>query len=405
MYIHTLKKNRTYFIFILKVVNRVNKRKGRENKVIQLATIYQYVAAITHYYQMQVSTKVNTYPHPRTTCVSILKACRLREENAGRTGVKYRGLNDLVDAYITTDEIASMSYYYISRNMYHDLRNCTAFLLSHFCLLRGESARAAEFPDLQVVNIENEGPTGFCPALVIVMRNGKLNESGRLDIGACIRNVDVRICPFMILAMYLFSMFQIENRPFPDFADPQNWYHTKLLQTGKDSKKEWSYSAQYHAMEKSLKACKIGHSKVVHMARGAGAHMCDFEVDESTIERSGRYNIDCMSSTYFIDLPREAMRSLGGHGTQQGSFYLRRSALEPPAELQAKVFPQVDEWVGKLLSGEVGDDASARGFLQLLKTMRITFLQDAVLIMKDFPHHRIFQHALFKDPLFISFKK
>ncbi|KAI9243983.1 hypothetical protein EDC94DRAFT_496437, partial [Helicostylum pulchrum] len=68
------------------------------------------------------------------------------------------------------------------------------------------------------------------------------------------------------------------------------------------------------------------------------------------------------------------------------------------------VFPQVDEWVGKLLSGEVGDDASARGFLQLLKTMRITFLQDAVLIMKDFPHHRIFQHALFKDPLFISFK-
>lgn len=374
--------------------------------MIQLATIYQYVAAVTHYYQTQVAQRTNAHPHPRSACTSILKSCRLREETANRVNFKDRGLNTLIDGYTTTDEIASLSYFYISRNTFHDIRNCTAFLLSHFCLLRGESARGAELPDLQVINLEQEGPTPFCPALILVMRNGKTNKAGRLDIGACIRNVDIRICPFMILAMYFFSMFQVDCKPFPDFTRSENWYLTKLLQTNGDCTKEWSYAAHHHAMEKALKACNISSSKVTHMARGAGARMCDLGgVDESMIKRLGRWNADCMSSSYVTGLPRQAMRSLGGYGTQQGSFYLPRSALEPPAELQAKVFPKVDEWMDKLNSGVANDNVAARGFLKLLKTMRITFLQDAAIMINDFPHHRVFAHSIFQDPLFLEFKR
>lgn len=70
-------------------------------------------------------------------------------------------------------------------------------------------------------------------------------------------------------------MFQIDCKPFPDFTRSENWYFTKLLQTNNDCSKEWSYAAYHHAMEKALKACKIGSSKVTHMARGAGARMCD----------------------------------------------------------------------------------------------------------------------------------
>lgn len=343
------------------------------------------------------------YPREPT---HILKSCRLREENANRISFKDRGLSTLVDGYTTTDEIASLSYYYISQNTFHDLRNCTAFILSHFCLLRGESARGAELPDLQVVNLEQEGPTRFCPALILVMKNGKTNKSGRLDIGSCIRNVDIRICPFMVTSMYFFSMFHVDCKPFPDFTRSENWYFTKLLQTSEDCTKEWSYAAHHHAMEKALKACNIGSSKVTHMARGAGAHICDLGgVDEAMIKRLGRWNADCMTSSYVTGLPRQAMRSLGGYGTQQGTFYLPRSALEPPLELQAKMFPQVDEWMDKLNSGAAIENIAARGFLKLLKIMRITFLQDAAIMINDFPHHRVFSHALFQDPLFLEFKR
>lgn len=55
------------------------------------------------------------------------------------------------------------------------------------------------------------------------------------------------------------------------------------------------------------------------------------------IKRPGRRNADCMTSSYVTGLPRQAKRSLGGYGTQQGTFYLPRNALEPPLELQAKV--------------------------------------------------------------------
>jgi hypothetical protein len=107
------------------------------------------------------------------------------------------------------------------------------------------------------------------------------------------------------------------------------------------------------------------------MARGAGARMCDF----------------------------------GSYGTQQGTFYLPKSALEPRLELIAKIFPQVDEWLNNLNFGEAADNVAAHWFLKLLKTMKITFLQDAAIMIDDFPNHRVFSNALFQDPLFLEFKR
>lgn len=193
----------------------------------------------------------------------------------------------------------------------------------HFCLLRGESARDAVLPELQVVNLEKEDSTRFCLALILVMRNEKTNKANRLDIGVCIKNVDFRICPFMITAMYLFSMSQIDCEPFPDFTSSKSWYFTKFLQTGSDSTTEQFYAAYHQAIEKALKACHIGSSKVTHMARGAGARMCNLcSADESMIKRLGRWNADCRSSSYVTDLQRPAMGSLGGYETQQGTYVL-----------------------------------------------------------------------------------
>ncbi|KAG2213056.1 hypothetical protein INT47_011205 [Mucor saturninus] len=102
----TVTGDKLYLFLKTMVINRVSRRSDQEDRVIQLATIYKHVAAITHYYQAQVSQKTNDHPHPRSACIAILKTCRMREENAGTVGE----LDTLIDDYTTTDEIASLSY-------------------------------------------------------------------------------------------------------------------------------------------------------------------------------------------------------------------------------------------------------------------------------------------------------
>ncbi|KAG1057000.1 hypothetical protein G6F43_001132 [Rhizopus delemar] len=139
-------------------------------------------------------------------------------------------------------------------------------------------------------------------------------------------------------------------------------------------------------MKSALKACNMSSTKKTHMARGAGARMCDLGgVEDASIRRPGRWNSDSMNGAYVIDVPREAMRSLAGFGKK-------------------KVFPLVDKWLDKLDANVIEYNVAARGFLTLMKQLRIIFLQDSVFIMKGFPAHAVFKHEIFSDPLFVIFK-
>ncbi|KAI7867345.1 uncharacterized protein EV154DRAFT_582761 [Mucor mucedo] len=109
-----------------------------------------------------------------------------------------------------------------------------------------------------------------------------------------------------------------------------------------------------------------------------------------------------MSRSYVTGLPRQGMRFLGGYGTEKGIFYLGRSALEPPIDLQSKTFPEADEWMDKLNSAVITDNVAALGFLQLLKTTRIAFLQEASRMNYDFSRSRITDYYLFHYPLLFT---
>ncbi|KAG1036677.1 hypothetical protein G6F43_013007 [Rhizopus delemar] len=133
-------------------------------------------------------------------------------------------------------------------------------------------------------------------------------------------------------------MYHVECRSFPDFTTSRNWYHTKLLQSDPhDPTKQWSYASHYAAMESALKACNMSSTKKTHMARGAGARMCDLGgVEDASIRRLGRRNSDSMNGAYVTGLPRETMRSLAGFGKVKGNFYLPRANIDPCVELQKK---------------------------------------------------------------------
>jgi hypothetical protein len=157
--------------------------------------------------------------HPRDHCVrQLLKMARESEFNTKRLNHDDRGIGTLIDGYTSVKDLKRMcSWYFDStgREMGTSLRYRLAFLLCHFNLLRGESARALEFADIFSLELEEEGYSK-CDALITIIDHGKTNHNARKEIGACLRNKEVEICPLGGLGFYLFWRFHVEREPFPN---------------------------------------------------------------------------------------------------------------------------------------------------------------------------------------------
>ena len=95
---------------------------------------------------------INSNPHPRAECVGLIETAKNNEEKKRRDEYEDRGKLSFNDGYTSTDEIVRVIDFYFSEKTGNDLRNGLAFLLSHFLLLRGQSARMGELPDLQTVD-------------------------------------------------------------------------------------------------------------------------------------------------------------------------------------------------------------------------------------------------------------
>ncbi|OAD81211.1 hypothetical protein PHYBLDRAFT_99792, partial [Phycomyces blakesleeanus NRRL 1555(-)] len=173
-------------------------------------------------------------------------------------------------------------------------------------ILHGKSARKAEFANLQTVMLDREGPFE-CPAFVLVLKQGKTNQFGRIELAACLRNSKVEICPFMALRCYFFWRWHI------------------------DGEQEMPYSPHLEAINRAFKTCRIVSTAKIDAAHGSSARMADMSACQQT--------------------------------------------------------------------------AAAHAFLELLKQLRITFLQDSVLMMSKTPGHPLWQHGVFHDPEYIEFKR
>jgi hypothetical protein len=142
--------------------------------------------------------------------------------------MKDRGIDTFAYGYSKTEQLVDIIRFYFQENSEADLRNALAFLLSNYYLLRGENARNAELADLQTVMLDCEGPSE-CPALVLLMKHGKTNQFGRVEISACMRNTNVEICPFMAMGSYLFWRWHAHGEQFPSFESSRDWFDYKLL--------------------------------------------------------------------------------------------------------------------------------------------------------------------------------
>jgi hypothetical protein len=99
--------------------------------------------------------------------------------------------------------------------------------------------------------------------------------------------------------------------------------------------------------------------------------------------------------------------------TNNRFFYFARTAPDHPTSLCKKLIPSIDEWHYRLAAKQLKPDnnnpiqstAAANSFEQVIMTLRKTFTQDSALMMERHPCHPIWQHSVFSDPAYLSFKK
>ncbi|KAF4036872.1 Centromere DNA-binding protein complex CBF3 subunit [Phytophthora infestans] len=135
-------------------------------------------------WKQQARANINCNPSPRDGALSaLLKLTKYEEDERKRKNFEDRGADTLLDGYTTMEQIQQIACFFWSptRDYGKQLRNLLAFLLGHYALMRGESARMMELADLHSIMLENEGYTP-CRALVMVMRHGRTNQVGRIEL-------------------------------------------------------------------------------------------------------------------------------------------------------------------------------------------------------------------------------
>ena len=390
-------------------------------------TVNTYAAALISLYYTQKSLGINTHSHPRGAKLkALLNDHSLKEFVRRKAEFIDRGASTLQDGYSLIDfenivrscwAIADIRSAPTNQTIEAYFRTALDFLLSHNMLLRGENRRAAELADLFVLPLVNEGPTA-CPAMIMIIGNGKTNYLNKLEYGVTVRHRNPLLCTLAHTAFYLFYRWDCVREPPPQFQRRQQWYDIHLIK-GYTPTTGVSYGVQLEWTNRMFKAARIGSLKKTHAGRSRSAQYAELAgVSEAQIRRAGRWNNDALTNCYLSHIPLEFVRSMAGFPpTQAGNYYLPRAKVHPPESLLQAVWPWVDQWQtwfrtkhGKLTerpltsydqifiepgAEEHPEDLAAQGFLRLLAELRIIFLQDSVFFKREFPDHPLWHHSLF----------
>ena len=66
------------------------------------------------------------------------------------------------------------------------------------------------------------------------------------------------------------------------------------------------------------------------------------EIPTPLVKQLGNWNPDTQEDRYSTKLPLKALRVMAGHSSEQGQFFLPRSAVEVPDVLSKKIFTFIE---------------------------------------------------------------
>ena len=206
-----------------------------EVQTLKFQSVRVYRTALVNLYRYQHSRGSNRHPDPnRAALQSLFKVQRSTQHQKSKKHHEDRGKGTVADGYglqelqRLTDSFWRLSESGKSVTVGSFLRTGLDFLLGHFLLLRGESRRSAELADLQLLMLENEGPTP-APCLLYIMSNGKTNQNGRIEYAGLLRHRDIPLCCMSAMACCFVWRWEQSSEKFPSFESNKQWYDTQVL--------------------------------------------------------------------------------------------------------------------------------------------------------------------------------
>jgi hypothetical protein len=374
---------------------------------LDYSTVSAYACSVVDLWKTQRQLGMNNSDHPRDESVKTLLGL-VHKEKTKRKKAQFvdRGKNGLLDGYTTNDEIELISLFFWNKKgcCGAALRDRMLFLLSHACLLRGDDARRAELADMFSVKMDFTDTSyisvgqgeGRPMALVILINNGKTNQTGRMEYGGALRHKNYLICPVSSCAFYFFWRFHVHDESFPNLEVSRDWFDIKMASNHRERKTVLSFQTHYKSFKNAFSELKLNFAKKTHVNRGSGARMAELNgVSDASIRRAGRWNGDALQESYLTHLPWETILCLSGFRRTE-SYHLQRARLLPDIHLQNKIFPQLEEF------REI-NTLSGTGFADLLRWFRVVILQDACQYILEGKTNSLFDHEIFKSPEFLDY--
>ena len=214
------------------VIGRTNSVRSvpGQRVTVGIATVKLAITAIKDIWRQQCADNINSNPNPRgdrvLALVKYVQECEHRrnvEENADRA----RGTQS--DGYTSTKEMESIANTFLKGGATSDCswRNRAMFLVQHYGVLRGQTARQFDFADLQCRKFNVNAPTD-CIALVLITKRSKTNHVNRIEEIGILRAKEPEVCAVGALALYFFARYHCCTNKFPSLSDRRNWYQVKV---------------------------------------------------------------------------------------------------------------------------------------------------------------------------------
>ena len=301
------------------------------------------------------------------------------------------------------------------------LRDRWCYNDSFQCIIRAESLWKEELSDMLYYTHKLHGEPMDYEILVRVLWDGKTNQKsrGKALLAQCFRHLDPKRCAVGSKALYLFARFGVTEEEF-DFTD-NGWFEIKtavaLADRGNKKERDFTKPLGDGTYKKSLEAFQkllgIVTGKLLHIGRKIGVIVPQLDgVDDNIITILGNWllaNGVVYQKHYCAKVPYEAMRSCAGAGKSEGRYYLPRSKIMPPEELQKMVWPGIERSRERLLAVEGNAQfVTAHRFLAAMDYLRVVVLQDAAYFMTQCPErgeHSIFTDSLFHSAEFAAYKE
>ena len=196
---------------------RTNSNGEAIKRTLNYNSIEGYVSSLMSLWQVQYAVRPigssNEAPNRNNALKNLLRNHRTKEASRRREQYMDRGVGTLLDGYTIEELRKCVRYCWSSGHASKKRRNTGTpesylrtvvdLLFGHSMLLRGESRRMAELPDLFTIRLPHAGTTP-CWAMLLIMDNGKTNHFGKLQYGTVVRNKDPYLCLMGQLAFYLF---------------------------------------------------------------------------------------------------------------------------------------------------------------------------------------------------------